>query len=246
MPLIIVLFIGILAFGVFDFIFDRPLPVAARQPSVQQALNSPLENANLPSIPVVAASITARCERHDTACQLVAIYRFVLTTITSEESRSPWLHTQQHPARTLFTKRGDAVDIAILFSSLLDQRHIRNYVVMLLKDSYVLACDISPSALYQAGGRWHVPISASDSSHILAVDDLTGTPHTARTEWVDAYALNVGDAPCPCLLLNPSGPINQQPGDPLPFAPDAVRSALDLGGQRHALISSTLSDTAQR
>jgi hypothetical protein len=243
MPLIIVLFIGILAFGVFDFILDRPLPVAARQPSVQQTLNSPLENENLPSIPVVAASVTAHCERHDTACQLVALYRFVLTTITPEESRSPLLHTQQHPARTLFMQRGDAVDIAILFSSLLDQRRIRNYVVMLPKDSYVLACDISPSKLYQAGGRWHVPIPASDSSHIVAADDLTRTP---RTEWVDAYALNVGDAPCPCLLLNPSGPINQQPGDPLPFSPDAVRSAMDLGGQRHALISSTLSDTAQR
>jgi hypothetical protein len=121
MPLIIVLFIGILAFGVFDFILDRPLPVVARQHSVQQTLNSPLENVNLPSIPVVAASETARCERHDTACQLVALYRFVLTTITPEARRSLWLHTQQHPARTLFMQRGDAVDIAILFSSLLDR-----------------------------------------------------------------------------------------------------------------------------
>jgi hypothetical protein len=243
MPLIIVLFIGILAFGVFDFILDRPLPVAARQHSVQQTLNSPLEHANLPSIPVVAASETAHCERHDTACQLVALYRFVLTTITPEARRSLWLHTQQHPARTLFMQRGDAVDIAILFSSLLDQRHIRNYVVMLPNASYVLACDISPSALYHAGGRWEVPTPAFDPTHIVAADNSTGTP---RTEWIDAYALNVGDAPCPCLLLNPSGPINQQPGDPLQFFPDAVRSVLDLGGQRHALISSTLSDTAQR
>jgi hypothetical protein len=129
-----------------------------------------------------------------------------------------------------------------LFSSLLDQRRIRNYVVLLPKNSYVLACDISPSALYYAGGRWHVPIPASDSSHIVAADDLTRTP---RTEWIDAYALNVGDAPCPCLLLNPSGPINQQPGDPLPFSPDAVRSAMDLEDQRHTLISSTLFDTAR-
>lgn len=72
---------------------------------------------------------------------------------------------------------------------------------------------------------FHHPRYTTDSSHIVAADDLAGTP---RTEWIDAYALNVGDAPCPCLLLNPSGPINQQPGDPLPFSPDAVRSAMDL------------------
>ncbi|MDQ6735761.1 MAG: hypothetical protein M3Z35_16875 [Nitrospirota bacterium] len=227
MPLIIVLFIGILAFGLFDFILGLPLPVAARQHSVQQTLNSLGESANLPSIPVVATSETARCERHDSACQLVALYRFVQTTVTPEASRSPWLHTQQHPARTLFMRRGDAVDIAILFSSLLDQRHIRNYVVMLPKDSYVLACDISPSALYHAGGHWQPPTPALDPSHIVTADDSTGAP---RTEWIDAYALNVGDAPCPCLLLNPSGPINQQPGDPLPFLPGAFRSALDVGG----------------
>jgi hypothetical protein len=138
-------------------------------------------------------------------------------------------------------QRGDAVDIAILFSSLLDQRHIRNYVVMLPRGSYVLTCDISPSALYQAGGRWQGPTSTSVLSRIVAADDSPGMPHT---EWIDAYALNIGDAPCPCLLLNPSGPINQQPGDPLPFFPDAVHSTMDLEGQRHALISSTLSDTA--
>jgi hypothetical protein len=217
MPLIIVLFIGILAFGVFDLMFDRSLPVAARQHSAQQNLNSPIENANLPSIPVAAASETAHCERHDTACQLVALYRFVLTTISPEVSRSPWLHTQQHPARTLFMQRGDVVDIAILFPFLISG----TFATMWLRSQGQLCPGLrhfTIRRLYQAGGRW---------------------------QWIDAYALNIGDAPCPCLLLNPSVPINQQPGNPLPFFSDAVRSTMDLGGQRHALISSTLSDTAQ-
>lgn len=243
MPLIIIIFIGILAFGLFDFMLGRPLPVAALQHSAQDTTNSSVEHATLPSIPVVAASETAHCEGHDSGCQLVALYRFVLTTVHQEVSRSPWLHAQQHPARTLFMKRGDAADIAILLSSLLDQRHIRNYMVMLSRDSYVLACGISPSALRQAGGHWDFP--ALYPSHIAA-DDLTGVP---RTERIDAYALNIGDAPCPCLLLDPSGPIDQQPGDPLPYLPDNFPSAIDLAGRRHPLISSrissSLSDTAQ-
>jgi len=130
MPLIIVLFIGILAFGVFDLMFDRSLPVAALQHSVQQNLNSPIENANLPSIPVAAASETAHCERHDTACQLVALYRFALTTISPEVSRSPWLHTATSRAHFFYAERRCGRHCHFV-SSLLDQRHIRNYVVTL-------------------------------------------------------------------------------------------------------------------
>lgn len=243
MPLIIILFIGILAFGLFDFMLGRPLPVAALQHSAQNTLTSPVEYATLPSIPIVAASETARCESRDTGCELVALYRFVLTTVTPDVSRSPWLHAQQHPARTLVIKRGDAADTAILLSSLLDQRHIRNYIVMLPGDSYVLVCGISPPALRQAGGNWQPPMPGLDSNHIVETDDPTRAPHI---EWIDAYGLNVGDAPCPCLLLDPSGPIDQQPGDPLPFLPDAFPSAIDLAGRRHALIPSNPPDTAQR
>jgi hypothetical protein len=242
MPLVIILFIGILAFGLFDFMLDRPLPATALQHSAQDNVDSPAERANLPSIPVVAASETARCEDHDTGCQLVALYRFVLTTVNPEVSRSPWLHAQQHPARTLFMKRGDAADIAILLSSLLDQRHIRNYMVMFPGDSYILACGIPSSALRQAGGHWQPPTPALDASQLIAADRLIGAP---RTEWIDAYALNISDAPCPCLLLDPSGPIDQQPGDPLPFLSGTFPSAIDLTGRRHTLISSSLPDTAQ-
>ena len=239
MPLVIILFIGILAFGLFDFTLGQPLPAAAVRYSARDTPNSPTESANLPSIRIVAASEAAHCENHDPACQLLALYRFVLTTVNPEASQSPWLHTQQHPARTLFMKRGDTVDIAILFSSLLDQRHIRNYIVMLPGDSYVLVCGISPSALRHAGGNW-AATSAFDRGQTVATDD----PSIAiSTERIDAYGVNVGDAPCPCLLLDPSGPIHRQPGDPLPFVPDAFRSALDLSGHRHALISSSLSDT---
>jgi len=239
MPLVIILFIGILAFGLFDFTLGRPLPAAAVRYSAPDTLNSPTESANLPSIRAVTASETAHCENHDTACQLIALYRFVLTTVNPEASQNPWLHTQQHPARTLFKKRGDTMDIAILFSSLLDQRHIRNYIVILPGNSYVLVCGISLSALRHAGGN-SAATSAFDPRQIVATDNPTrATP----TEWIDAYALNVGDVPCPCLLLDPSGPIHRQPGDPLPVIPDAFRSALDLSGHRHALISSSPSDT---
>ena len=242
MPLVIILFIGILAFSLFDFTLGRPVPAAAVRYSSHDTLDSPTERRDLPSISIVAASEAAHCEGPDTACQLVALYRFVLTTVNQEESQSPWLHAQQHPVRTLFRKLGDAVDIAILFSSLLDQRHIRNYVMILPGDSYVLACDISPSALRQAGVNWPTT-PGFDPNLSIAVDNPI---RATLTERIDAYALNVGDAPCPCLLLDPSGPIHRQPGDPLPFIPDAFRSAVDLVGQRHALISSSLSDTPPR
>jgi hypothetical protein len=183
----------------------------------------------------VAASQVARCHAHDTACQIVALYRFVLTTVNPEVEQSPWLHPQQHPARTLYKNSGDATDIAILFSSLLDQRHIRNYVIVLPQHSYVLACDISPSALRQAGGDRQSATPLSELQHIAIANDPT-TIHA--TERMDAYALNVGDAPCPCLLLDPSGPISHQPGDPIPLPSSAMRSAVDLMGQRHAVVSS--------
>ena len=241
MPLIIILFIGILAFGLFDFMLGQPMPAAAVKYSSHDTLEGSTERTHLPSLSIVAASEAGRCASHDTACELVALYRFVLTTVTEEEGQSPRLHTQQHPARTLLKKRGNAVDIAVLFSSLLDQRHIRNYVMILPGDSYVLACDISPSALRHAGGNR--PASIFYPNQSIADDNLN---KETLTEQIDAYALNVADAPCPCLLLDPSGPAGQQPGDPLPFIPVAFYSAVDLTGERHALISSGRSDTPQR
>ena len=133
-------------------------------------------------------------------------------------------------------KSGDPVDIAILFSSLLDQQHIRNYVLVLPEDSYVLACDITPAALHHAGGN-RQPTTLVDPNLLTAAGDPTIIHPRER---IDAYALNVGDAPCPCLLLDPSGPITQEPGAPLPLPSGALRSALDLSGQRHALIVSGL------
>jgi len=242
MPLIIILFIGILAFGLFDFMLGQPMPAAAVRYSSRDTLESSTERTHLPSLSIVAASEVGRCGSHDTACQLVALYRFVLTTVNQEESQSPRLYIQQHPTRTLFKKRGNAVDIAVLFSSLLDQRHIRNYVMILPGDSYVLACDISPSALRHAGGNWPAA-PAFDPNQSIAADN---TNRGTLTEHIDAYALNVGDAPCPCLLLDPSGPSGQQPGDPLRVIPASFYSAVDLTGERHALISLSRSDAPQR
>lgn len=240
MPLIIILFIGILAFGLFDFTLGRTLPAAAVNDSSHDTMVHPIESAALPSISIVAASETAHCDTHDTACELVALYRFVLTTVALEGDRNPWLHTPQHPGRTLSMKRGHNMDIALLLSSLLDHRQIRNYIVIVPDDSYVLACDISPSELRHATGN-QTATPAFDHNEIDAAD--TGATAVER---IDAYALNVSDAPCPCLLLDPSGSIGQQPGDPLPFIPQVFRSVLDLAGQRHALISSSVRDTPRR
>lgn len=237
MPLVIILFIGILSFGLFELTLGRPLPILAVRPPAHDALNSPPESAELPSVKAVATSQVAHCEAQDTACQSVALYRFVLTTVHPEPAQSPWHHAQQDPTRTLFRKTGDAADIAILFSSLLDQQHIRNYVIVLPRDSYVLACDISPTALHHAGGKWQPATPAFDPHQITVANDPTTTHPTER---IDAYALNVVDAPCPCILLDPSEPIDQQPGAPLPVPPEVFRAAIDLTGQRHALVHSGL------
>jgi hypothetical protein len=238
MPLLIVFLIGMLAFGLFDLTLGRPLPIADVKSGHQDIVYNPTEDAEdaePPSIPTVAASQVARCDPHDAACRLVTLYRFVLTAVVPEWRQRPWLHAQQHPARTLFMKSGDPVDIAILFSSLLDQQHIRNYLIVLPEDSYVLACDITPTALHHAGGNWVPATSVFDENLITPPADPT---IVRPSEWINAYALNVGDAPCPCLLLDPSEPLAQEPGAPLLLAPGALRSALDLRGQRHALVVS--------
>ena len=235
MPLLIFLLIGVLAFGLFDLTLGRPLPVHTVLPSIPEVLPDPPEGADLPSIRAVAASQVAPCEAHDTACQLVALYGFVTATVTPQAGQRPWLHAPQHPARTLSMKTGDAADIAMLFSSLLDQQRIRNYVIVLTHESYVLACDIPPSALRQAGGRWQAASSAFDPRQISVANDPTAIH---ATEWIDAYSLNVIDAPCPCLLLDPSAPTTRQPGDSLPAPAEPFRSAIDLNGRHHGLIYS--------
>ena len=180
----------------------------------------------------VATSQVTHCEPHDTACQLLALYHFVVATVMPEAKQNPWLHAPQHPARTLSIKTGDAADIAVLLSSLLDQQRIRNYLIVLPNDSYVLACDITPTALHHAGGNWPAATSAFDPYQITPADDPTAL---RTTDKIDAYALNVGDAPCPCILLDPSAPSNEQPGRPLPLHADGFRYAIDLNGQRHRL-----------
>lgn len=236
MPLVIVLFIGILAFGLFDLTLGRPLPVSAVLHSTPDVNGAP-QSVDLPSIKTVATSQVAHCEARDTACQLLALYHFVVSTVIPEAKQNPWLHAPQDPSRTLVMKSGDAADIAMLLSSLLDQRHIRNYVIVLPSKSYVLACDILPSALRQAGGKRSPATSAFEPDHITAANDPTALHPTER---IDAYALHVSDAPCPCLLLNPSAPPTEQPGDSLPLPTDAFRYAIDLNGQRHGLVYSGL------
>jgi hypothetical protein len=235
MPLVIVLFIGILAFGLFDLTLGRPLPVSAPLHSTEEPVDRPPESVDVPSIKTVATSQVTHCEPHDTACQLFALYHFVVATVMPEAKQNPWLHAPQHPARTLSIKTGDAADVAVLLSSLLDQQRIRNYLIILPDDSYVLACDITPSALYHAGGNWPPATSAFDPSQITLADDPTALQAPDR---IDAYALNVGDAPCPCVLLDPSAPSNQQPGRPLLLRTDGLHYAIDLNGQRHRLVHS--------
>lgn len=236
MPLLIILLIGVLAFGLFDLTLGRPLPVSAVLPSRDEVLESRAENQDLPSMKTVSASQIVHCAVPDKACQLVALYRFVLTNVTSQAGRSPWLHAPQHPTRTLLSKTGDSADIAILFSSLLDQQRIRNYVIVLPQESYVLACDIPASALRQAGSKWQAAeLPAFDPQQISVAEDPT-TAHAM--ERIDAYALNVIDAPCPCLLLDPGAPRTRQPGDPLPSPGEPFRSAIDLNGHRHGLVHS--------
>ena len=237
MPLLIVVFIGVLAFGLFDLTLGRPLPDSAVLHSTPTALNSTSEGVELPSIRTAATSQIAHCDAHDMACQLVALYHFVVTTVVPETEQHPWLRAPQHPARTLFRKTGDSADIAMLLSSLLDQRHIRNYVIVLPGKSYVLACDILPSALRQAGGKWQPAIPAFDPNQITVASDPT-TLHPR--ERIDAYALNVSDAPCPCLLLDPSAPNTEQPGESLPLPRETFQHAIDLNGQRHELVYSGL------
>ena len=233
MPLIIVLFIGILAFGLFDLTLGRPLPDSAVLHSTPDAVDSTPRSVDLPSIQTEAASQVAHCEAHDTACQLLALYHFVVTTVIPEPKQKPWLHAPQHPARTLVLKTGDAADIAMLLSSLLDQRHIRNYLVVQPEDSYVLACDVLPSALRQAGAQRLPGISVLDPLPITVTNDPTVLRSIAR---IDAFAVHVSDAPCPCLLLDPSAPATDQPGDSLPVPADPFRYAIDVNGQRHGLV----------
>jgi hypothetical protein len=235
MPLVIVLFIGILAFGLFDLTLGRPLPVSAPLHSTQEPVNRPTESVDVLSIKTVATSQVAHCEPHDTACQLLALYHFVVATVMPEAKQHPWLPVPRHPARTLSLKTGDAADIAVLLSSLLDQQRIRNYLIMLPNDSYVLACDISLTALHRASGNWPPATSAFDPYQITPTDDPTAIQ---APESIDAYAVNVDDAPCPCVLLDPSAPSNQQPGRPLPLHTDGFRYAIDLNGQRHRLVHS--------
>jgi hypothetical protein len=233
MPLVIVLFVGILAFGFFDLTLGRPLPVPAVLPSTPDASDNTPRSVDLPSIKTAAATQVAHCEPHDTACQLLALYHFVVTTVSPESRHRPWLHVQQHPARTLFMKSGDPLDIALLLSSLLDQRHIRNYLIVLPRQSYVLACDILPSALHQAGGiRPPVSPTGAPNRPALTIDPTMVHP----AERIDAYAVHVSDAPCPCLLLDPSAPATEQPGDSLPVPADHFRYAIDVNGQRHGLV----------
>lgn len=236
MPLVIVLFIGILAFGLFELTLGPPQPASAVLHSTPDASKSPAQSIDLPSIKTAAASQVAHCDAHDTACQLLALYHFVVTTVIPEAKQPPWLHAPQHPARTLFMKTGDAADIAMLLSALLDQRHIRNYVIVLPRESYVLACDIIPSALRQTVGKLQPAPSAFDPYQSTVANDPNALHPTER---IDAYALNVSDAPCPCLLLDPSTP-TEQPGDSLPLPADAFRYAIDLNGQRHQLVYSGL------
>lgn len=236
MPLLVIVLIGILAFGLFDLTLGRPLLVTVVPNAAKEAASTASDSPELPSVREVAVLQAASCEVHDAACQLMTLYRFLRDTVQIE-SRKPWLHSQQDPSRTLAKKRGNKLDIAILFSSLLDQHHIRNYVIVLPEESYVLACDISPSALNHAGGHWQPATSAFDPDRIAVANDPTAVQPTAR---IDAYEFQVGDAPCPCLLVDPSAPSNQQPGDPLPLASAAFHSALDLTGQRHPLVSSRL------
>jgi len=232
MPLIIVLLIGILAFGLFDMVLGRPLPVSAVLPTPDVVNNAP-ETADLPSIKRTATLQVEHCQLRDTACELLALYHFVVTTVVPEATLRPWLHAPQHPARTLSTKTGDATDIAMLLSSLLDQRYIRNYVIVLPGESYVLACDILPSALRQAGSQRLPATSAFDPYHVNVPNDPTALHPTDR---IDAYGLHISDAPCPCLLLDPSAPSTDQPGDPLPVPIAGFRYAMDLNGQRHGLV----------
>lgn len=237
MPLLVILFIGILAFGLFDLTLGRPLPVTDGPHTSLDGENSPTESTEPPSIPTVAASEVANCDPDDHACQLVTLYRFVLTTVALEAPQRPWLHLQQHPTRTLSRKSGDPLDIAVLLSSLLDQQHIRNYLIVLPEDSYVLACDITASALHQAGGNWQPPSSVLDTTLLDGEGNPTPIPIIDR---IDAYAVNIDDAPCPCLLLDPSEPANQSPGAPLPMPAGSLRSALDRRGHRHAVVISGL------
>lgn len=232
MPLIIALLIGILAFGLFDLVLGRPLPVVAVLP-IPDAGHRPPQTADLPSIKSAATSQVEHCQPRDTACELLALYHFVVTTVTPEATLRPWLHAPQHPARTLSTKTGDAADIAMLLSSLLDQRRIRNYVIVLPGESYVLACDILPSALRQAGGKRLPATSAFDPYHVTVLNDPTALHPTER---IDAYGLHISDAPCPCLLLDPTAPTTEQPGDTLPVPAIGFRYAIDLNGQRHGLV----------
>jgi hypothetical protein len=235
MPLIIVLLIGILAFGLFDLVLGRPLPISAVLPT-PEAVNSAPQTADLPSIKSTATSQVEHCQPRDTACELLALYHFVVTTVIPEATLRPWLHAPQHPARTLSTKIGDAADIALLLSSLLDQRYIRNYVIVLPGESYVLACDILPSTLRQAGGR-PPATSAFDPYHVTVPNAPTALHPTDR---IDAYGLHISDAPCPCLLLDPSAPTTEQPGNPLRVPAAGFRYAIDLNAQRHELVYPSL------
>jgi hypothetical protein len=237
MPLVIVLFIGILAFGLFDLTLGRPLPVSAVSHSTPDALDNTPQSVDVPSIKTAASLQVAHCAPNDAACELLALYHFVVTTVIPEAKQKPWLHAPQHPVRTLFTKTGDGADMAMFLSSLLDQRHIRNYVIVLPKESYVLACGILPSALRHASGPRQPTTSAFDPSHVTVANDSTALHPTER---IDAYAWNVSDAPCPCLLLDPTAPTTEQPGVSLSLPAAALRYALDLNGHRHELVYSGL------
>lgn len=229
MPLLILTLIGILAFGLFDLTLGRPLPHAVQSSSKQVDLDPRTpEREAFPSLQAMSSFQSKMCEELDKACTLVALYRFVHETITTEPVQPRRLHHGQTPAQTLLNKHGDKADVALLFSSLLDQRHIRNYLVILPQESFVLACDISQAALQHAGGNSH-PISS-----LPGLDSAIET--STRSDDIDAFALNVADEPCPCILVNPSGPRDLQAGDPLPVSPTSFHSAIDRVGRRHTLI----------
>lgn len=230
MPLLIITLVGLLAFGLFDLTLGRPLPVGS-QAAIRQEIDVDPQPGEPEPTPLraVAAIQIERCEVTDKACQLTTLYRFIVETIHVQPTQALAMHARQSPLQTLLKKNGDAADIALLFASLLDQRHIRNYLIVLPQDSYVLACDISPTALRHAGGNWRPVIPPSESSSSNVVSD--------QTEQTDAFELNLADAACPCLLLDPSSSQDRQLGDPLPVSIKTFRWAVDRLGQRHALLT---------
>jgi hypothetical protein len=231
MPLLIITLVGLLAFGLFDLTLGRPLSVGA-QSAIRHKLDLPLQPVEpepMLSLQKIAALQIERCEATDKACQLSALYQFILEAVNVEPPQALAIHPRQSPLQTLLKKTGDAADIALLFASLLDQRHIRNYLIVLPQDSYVLACDISPTALRHAGGNWRPIIPSPESSSSNIVND--------QAQQTDAFQLNLADAACPCLLLDPSGSQNRQLGDPIPVPIKTFRWAVDRLGQRHALLT---------